>query len=123
MVLNAGRGTGHGVHWSATRTSSPPPGLDHRFDRRLGWAAEAAPPWSSRGVPGRPEFSVETLSAEGKHAVLAVTGKHTSGPPHFVEVGHDLPAELEHREYEAVTAAAIGVLDAIGYRWGAATPR
>ncbi|MYS19376.1 Biotin carboxylase [Streptomyces sp. DvalAA-14] len=84
-----------------------------------GWTADAAPVvvLAEEFLAGR-EFSVETLSAEGKHTVLAVTGKHTSGPPHFVELGHELPAVLEPPVYETLTAAALGALDAIGYTWG-----
>ncbi|KPI09478.1 hypothetical protein OK074_3284 [Actinobacteria bacterium OK074] len=86
-----------------------------------GWPARAAAAvvLAEEFLTGR-EFSVETLSAEGKHRVLAVTGKHTSGPPHFVEIGHELPAVLEGDEREVVTATALRTLDAIGYLWGPA---
>ncbi|MEU4210783.1 ATP-grasp domain-containing protein [Streptomyces sp. NPDC026206] len=64
------------------------------------------------------EFSVETLTVEGRHQVLAVTRKHTTGPPHFVETGHDLPAALPAPQHTAVVSAALAALDAIGYAWG-----
>jgi biotin carboxylase len=64
------------------------------------------------------EFSVETLSAAGKHHVLAVTGKHTTGPPHFVEMGHDMPARVADAERSTIAAGALDALDAIGYAWG-----
>ena len=38
-------------------------------------------------VRGR-EVSVESISREGKHCILAVTDKVTSGAPHFVELAH-----------------------------------
>ncbi len=86
-----------------------------------GWPAHAAPAvvLAEEFLPGR-EFSVETLSAEGKHRVLAVTSKHTSGPPHFVEVGHELPAAVGAGEYDVITSAALRTLEAIGYLWGPA---
>lgn len=66
------------------------------------------------------EFSVETLSTDGKHRVLAVTAKHTTGPPYFVETGHDVPAVLPAAHHTAVTGTALDALDAIGYTWGPA---
>lgn len=66
------------------------------------------------------EFSVETLSAAGEHHLLAVTRKKTSGPPHFVETGHELPAVLPDRQRAAIAGAALCALDAIGYQWGPA---
>jgi biotin carboxylase len=70
-------------------------------------------------LPG-PEFSVETLSVAGTHHLLAITAKHTTGPPHFFETGHDLPAPLAASESAALHRAATQALDAIGLRWGPA---
>ncbi|MFE3525746.1 ATP-grasp domain-containing protein [Streptomyces sp. NPDC059161] len=64
------------------------------------------------------EFSVESLSAAGRHQVLAVTRKHTSGAPHFVETGHDLPAMLTPAQNQVVLDATLNALDAVGYAWG-----
>jgi biotin carboxylase len=41
-----------------------------------------------------PEYSVESLSLSGRHQIVAITEKVTSGPPHFLELGHRLPAPL-----------------------------
>ena len=38
------------------------------------------------------EVSVETLTVGGEHEVLAITEKLTTGPPNFVEIGHQMPA-------------------------------
>ncbi|GHC46933.1 ATP-grasp domain-containing protein [Streptomyces cinnamoneus] len=70
-------------------------------------------------VPGQ-EVSVETLTLDGKHEVLAVTEKATTGPPAFVETGHQLPARLAPAVQEAVTSAVTALLDALGHRWGPA---
>src|SRR6478672_9623671 len=40
------------------------------------------------------EFSVEAMTVDGRHEVLAVTGKLTTGAPEFVELGHWQPAQL-----------------------------
>lgn len=45
-------------------------------------------------LDGGKEYSVESLSSHGKHMVIQVTEKITSGPPHCVELGHLQPAEL-----------------------------
>lgn len=65
-----------------------------------------------------PEFSVETLSADGVHEVLAVTEKLTTGAPNFIELGHVVPAPRSSAELTEVGAAAVKVLDAIGHRNG-----
>jgi biotin carboxylase len=64
------------------------------------------------------EYSVETLSVQGRHQIVAITSKFTSGAPWFIEIGHavdlDLPAELVEMVTKVVTAA----LDAVGHRSG-----
>lgn len=44
-------------------------------------------------VDGR-EFSVEALSHKGKHYILQITDKVTSGAPHFIEMQHHQPANI-----------------------------
>ena len=44
-------------------------------------------------IDGR-EFSVETLSHNGKHYILQITDKVTSGSPHFIEMQHHQPADI-----------------------------
>lgn len=44
-------------------------------------------------IDGR-EFSVECLSHNGKHYVLQITDKVTSGSPHFIEMQHHQPADI-----------------------------
>jgi biotin carboxylase len=64
------------------------------------------------------EFSVEAMSVDGHHEVVAVTGKLTTGAPEFVELGHWQPAQLRDDQRQAVIARTIEVLDAIGHRTG-----
>ncbi len=40
------------------------------------------------------EYSMETISYQGKHHFLAVTKKYTTGAPHFIETGHSQPSDL-----------------------------
>lgn len=89
---------------------------------------ELAAAWSWAAAPGRPilaeawlagrEFSVETISAAGTHQVLAITAKTTTGPPHFIETGHDLPAELAAADRARIVDLVVRALDATGQRWG-----
>ncbi|GAA1902282.1 hypothetical protein GCM10009716_10190 [Streptomyces sodiiphilus] len=81
------------------------------------------------GVPGPylvedyltgPEFSVETLSSGGRHRLIGITAKQTSGPPGFVETGHFFPAPLSEPDRAAVLRATTDLLDRCGYRFGPA---
>lgn len=45
-------------------------------------------------LEGGKEYSVESLSYHGRHQVIQITEKITSGPPHCVELGHMQPALL-----------------------------
>lgn len=44
------------------------------------------------------EYSVETISYQGTHTLLAITKKYTTGNPHYIEVGHLEPAAPESGE-------------------------
>ena len=68
-----------------------------------------------------PEFSVETITlAPGLTQVIGVTAKHLSTPPHFVEMGHDFPADLEPGARRALEEATVAALEAVGFDWGPA---
>ena len=45
-------------------------------------------------LPDGPEYSVETLTWQGKTTLIQVTEKWSSGAPHCVELGHHQPARL-----------------------------
>ncbi|MBN6038031.1 ATP-grasp domain-containing protein [Amycolatopsis sp. 195334CR] len=64
------------------------------------------------------ELSVELRSVGGRHEVLAVTDKLTTGPPNFVELRHVLPARIGAAEAEAVATEAVRAVTAIGHRDG-----
>jgi biotin carboxylase len=42
-----------------------------------------------------PEFSVEGFVQNGRTTVVSITEKLVSDPPHFVELGHTVPASIE----------------------------
>ncbi|MDO5093449.1 MAG: ATP-grasp domain-containing protein [Propionibacteriaceae bacterium] len=64
-----------------------------------------------------PEISCEVLCIAGSPHVVALTDKHTTGAPHFIEVGHALsarlapPTEAAVRRLIADTTAAFGLTD------------
>ena len=64
-----------------------------------------------------PEYSVETMSFDGRHVAVAVTEKLTAG---FVEAGHAVPARLAAADEAAVVDHVTGFLDAVGLRQGLA---
>lgn len=66
------------------------------------------------------EYSIESLTLDGRHEVLAVTAKLTSGAPSFIEVGHHLPAPIDEATRKLLDETVLGLLDAIGHRWGPA---
>jgi biotin carboxylase len=63
-----------------------------------------------------PEYSVEALSFDGRHVVVAVTEKLTL--PGFVELGHALPARLHPEAERAVVDSVTAFLDVMGVQHG-----
>lgn len=65
------------------------------------------------------EISIETISWNGNHEIIAVTDKVTSGPPHFVELEHHQPSIFEqHSIMESLTKILKASLDALHIRYG-----
>ena len=48
------------------------------------------------------EFSAEGITYKGKHTLLTITRKQTTGAPHFIETGHTEPAGLSYEMQEKV---------------------
>ncbi|WP_129306956.1 ATP-grasp domain-containing protein [Streptomyces sp. L2] len=63
------------------------------------------------------QYSVEAVSEEGEHQVVAVTRKY-SDPETFVELGHVSPAVLPEERRAQIAACVAGVLDALGVTFG-----
>ena len=62
------------------------------------------------------EYSVEGLSYLGKHHILAMTLKYTTGAPHFIETGHCQPAPVSDALYEQVKEVVVHALDTLGIK-------
>jgi biotin carboxylase len=69
-----------------------------------------------------PEISVESLSFDGRHVVVAVTDKETGGPGfvEFVEIGHSQPSGCPAETLSEVRQLVTEFLDAVGLRNGPA---
>jgi biotin carboxylase len=77
--------------------------------------------WASQGghcclaeeyLPGK-EFSVESISFNGRHEIISITEKITTGSPHFIELGHQTPARLNNQMIAATTKLIINFLTVI----------
>ncbi|MER7344569.1 ATP-grasp domain-containing protein [Streptomyces aurantiacus] len=64
-----------------------------------------------------PEISVETLTFDGRHVVVAVTDKECGGPG-FVELGHAQPSGCSAATLREVRHLVTDFLDAVGLRDG-----
>lgn len=61
-----------------------------------------------------PEVSVETFSIDGECRIIQVTDKITTGPPHFVEIGHSQPSLLSANDKERIGELAQSAVKATG---------
>lgn len=59
------------------------------------------------------EYSVEGISYNGEHHILAMTLKYTTGAPHFIETGHREPAPVSKELLEKVKETITHALDSL----------
>ena len=59
------------------------------------------------------EYSMETISQNGRHFYLATTKKFTTGAPHFIETGHIQPSGLDEETLKKAKAVIFSALDAL----------
>ncbi|QSB04845.1 ATP-grasp domain-containing protein [Natronoglycomyces albus] len=83
-------------------------------------AAEITGPFVVEEFLSGPEYSIETLTVEGRHHLIGVTAKETTGAPTFVETGHIHPAPLSSADTSRLKDAAFALLDLAGYTFGPA---
>lgn len=69
-------------------------------------------------VTGR-EISVESISNGGKHTILQITDKVTTGAPFFVELEHHQPSSLPDDIKKRVKDIVLKALDALHIQYGA----
>ncbi|WP_218009254.1 ATP-grasp domain-containing protein [Herbidospora cretacea] len=88
--------------------------LDGQFDARDLTASDSFDEFLLEEFLDGPEISVETLSFDGRHVVVAVTEKECGGPGGFVEIGHSQPGACPPEVVQLVS----DFLDAVGLRNG-----
>lgn len=69
-------------------------------------------------VDGR-EISVESISFKGRHHILQITDKVTTGAPFFVELEHHQPSTLPQDIKSRVKDIVLNALDALHIEYGA----
>lgn len=65
------------------------------------------------------EVSVESISWKGKHYILAITDKTTTGSPNFVELSHHQPSNLSIEIQNKIKEQTILALNALEIKNGA----
>lgn len=66
------------------------------------------------------EVSVEAMAVNNTIHILAITDKITTGPPHFVEMGHSQPSQLPETVQQKVKDLTIRAMQALGINNGPA---
>jgi argininosuccinate lyase len=61
-----------------------------------------------------PEFSVEVFSGR----IVGITRKHLGAPPHFVEIGHDYPADIDDDDARGLLHVVRRATGVLGLGWG-----
>lgn len=92
-------------------------GIGPAVDRALEWSKNKTV-LIEQYIDGR-EFSIESISYEGKHHVLQVTEKETTGSPYFVELAHHQPADLTPELRKRIEDLTVQMLDALKVEYGA----
>lgn len=65
------------------------------------------------------EVSVESISNKGKHYILQITDKVTTGTPYFVELEHHQPSSLPKDIQKNIQRIVLNALDALHIQYGA----
>ena len=68
------------------------------------------------------EYSAECISYKGKHKLLAVTKKFTTGSPNYIETAHCEPSGLSDDVIINIENELYKALDALGIQYGASHP-
>ena len=66
-----------------------------------------------------PQFSLETLSFNGKHKLIAIAAQTMDLKEKHVEVGHILPAPISKRNYSVLEKYAMDLLNGFEIKFGA----
>ena len=87
------------------------------IERAMGWSPSKTA-LVEQFIEGR-EFSIESISFQGKHYVLQITDKETTGAPYFVEMSHHQPANLTQKQWDDIRNLVLKMLKALKVEYGA----
>ncbi len=65
-----------------------------------------------------PEYSIEAVSFNGTHHLVAITEKTTTGFPNFIEIAHQVPAKISDEITNKIKHLLNKFLDIIGQKTG-----
>lgn len=65
------------------------------------------------------EYSVESLSYHAEHEIVQITHKITTGYPHFAELEHHQPAQINETLKESIISIVKNILTTVGFSNGA----
>ena len=85
--------------------------LDYALNRAFDWSPNQTV-MVEQFVEGR-EFSIESISYQGKHYILQITDKVTTEAPYFVELSHHQPADLTEKQWNDIKNLTLQMLNAL----------
>lgn len=91
--------------------------LKDAINRALEWSPSKTA-MIEQFIEGR-EFSIEAISYGGKHFVVQITDKETTGAPYFVELSHHQPANITPKQWEDIVTLTISTLNSLKVEYGA----
>lgn len=97
-----------------------PEDLQKGLDYALGWS-KTGEAILEEFIEG-PEYSGESIAYEGEYKLLAITEKHTTGAPHFVETGHRQPARLSDEMKFKIEETLYKAFKSLDIQYGAIHP-
>lgn len=62
------------------------------------------------------EVSVEGISFQGRHNILAITDKFTTGAPNYIETGHREPSSIDDITYRRIEQVVLHALNSLGIK-------
>lgn len=66
------------------------------------------------------QFSIETISSNGQHQILAINYESIKKPPNIIEASHTIPADIDEDLQKKINKITLNILDSFNIQYGAA---